>query len=224
VRRAGWLHDIGRIGISSRVWGHPGPLSPHDWEQVRLHPYYTDRVLDRTAFLRRLGAVASGHHERIDGSGYFRGARTPQLSRGARVLAAADVFHAMTEPRPHRAALSARVAAAELGREVAAGRLDGDAADAVLTAAGQEGGRRRRRSVAGLTPREVQTLAQLARGLSIKQIARVFGIAPKTVDGHIQRIYAKTGVSTRAGATLYAMQHDLIDIVGGSGEDREISP
>ena len=139
------------------------------------------------------------------------------------MLAAADVFHAMTEPRPHRDALSPQAAAAELRDEVVAGRLDGDAADAVLIAAGQQGGRRSRRSVAGLTPREVQTLSQLARGLSIKQIARVFGIAPKTVDGHIQRTYAKIGVSTRAGATLYAMQHDLIDI-DGRGEDREISP
>lgn len=96
-RRAGWLHDLGRVGVSASVWNHPGPLTPHQWEQVRLHPYYTDRVLDRTPFLRRVGAIASAHHEHVDGTGYFRAVRAVQLPMPARVLAAADAYHPMTE-------------------------------------------------------------------------------------------------------------------------------
>ena len=106
IRRAGWLHDIGRFGVSSGVWAEPGPLSAHQWEQVRLHPYYTSRVLDRTPFLSRLAAVASAHHERLDGSGYFRGSRAAQLTAASRLLAAADAYHAMGERRPHRPALA----------------------------------------------------------------------------------------------------------------------
>jgi HD-GYP domain-containing protein (c-di-GMP phosphodiesterase class II) len=137
ARRAGWLHDLGRVGVSAAVWNHPGPLTPHQWEQVRLHPYYTDRVLDRTPFLRRLGAIASAHHERVDGTGYFRAARSVQLPLPARVLAAADAYHAMTEPRPYREPFAPEQAARYLRNEVDAGHLDGQAADAVLQAAGQ---------------------------------------------------------------------------------------
>jgi len=221
VRRAAWLHDIGRIGVSSAVWGHPGPLSAHQREQVRLHPYHTSRVLDRSRYLRRLGEVAAAHHERLDGSGYFRGARAGQLPPAARLLAAADSYHAMTEPRPYRPALSAAAAAAEICAQADQGRLDGTAVDAVLAAAGHRATRRRPAAPCGLTPREVETLGLVARGLSIRQIARALSIAPKTADGHIQRIYAKTGVSTRAGATLFAMSHDLLP---AQPENRENSP
>ena len=117
IRRAGWLHDLGRIGVSSSVWGHPGPLTAHRQEQVRLHSCYTGRVLDRTPFLRGLGALASAHHERLDGSGYVRGARGGQLGPAARVLAAADAYHAMTEQRPYRGPLSPQAAAKELRAE-----------------------------------------------------------------------------------------------------------
>jgi HD-GYP domain-containing protein (c-di-GMP phosphodiesterase class II) len=220
VRRAGWLHDIGRIGISASIWNEPGPLSAHQWEQVRLHPYYTGRVLDRTPFLSRLAAVASAHHERLDGSGYFRATKAGQLNMACRVLAAADAYQAMTEPRPHRPAMAPQAAARELRAGVDAGRLDGTAAEAVLGAAGQPISRRRPQGVAGLTARETDIMRQVARGLSIKQIARELSIAPKTVDGHIQRIYAKIGVSTRAGATLFALSHGLLP----DGENRENSP
>ena len=107
----------------------------------------------------------------------------------------------MLEPRPHRPALGRDRAAEELRGEVRAGRLDGDAAEAVLAAAGQPV-RRRREHVASLTAREIEVLRLVARGLSIKEIGRTLTIAPKTADAHIQHIYAKVGVSTRAAATL----------------------
>jgi DNA-binding NarL/FixJ family response regulator len=132
------------------------------------------------------------------------------LGPAARLLAAADAYRAMTERRPHRAALTASAAAAALRGEVRAGRIDGDAAQAVLAAAGHAP-RRRAERVAGLTTRELEVLRLLAGGLSIRQIAAALTIAPKTADAHIQHIYAKAGVSTRAAATMFAIQHDLVD-------------
>jgi HD-GYP domain-containing protein (c-di-GMP phosphodiesterase class II) len=209
ARRAGWVHDVGRAGISSGIWGKEGPLTADEREQIRLHPYLTDRVLARPAFLRALSGIASMHHERLDGSGYFRGAPAGQQPPLARILAAADAYHAMTEARPHRPALEQGLAARELRAEVKAGRMASDAVDAVLEAAGQPA-RRRRETVAGLTGREVEVLRLLARGLSIKEIGRTLFVAPKTADAHIQHIYAKAGVSTRAAATMFAMQYDLL--------------
>ena len=210
VRRAGLLHDIGRVGVSAGIWTKPGPLSDREWEQVRLHSYYTERVLARPGALARLGALASYHHERLDGSGYHRGAPAVIQSPMARILAAADVYHAMTELRPHRPARTPDAAAEQLRREVRAGRLDSDAVDGVLGAAGQRAGPARRAFAAGLSEREVEVLRLLARGNSIKQIAETLVLAPKTVDNHIQHLYNKIGVSTRAGATLFAIEQNLL--------------
>ena len=209
VRLAGLVHDLGRVGVSARVWGKEGPLSRAEWEQVRLHPYTTERVLDRAESLRDVAAVAAGHHERLDGSGYHRGVPAGVIAPPVRLLAAADAFHAMTEPRPHRPALRPEQAAGQLRREARAGRLDGDAVEAVVAAAGQPVARRRTHA-AGLTPREVEVLRLVARSLSIKAIAAELTVAP-TVDAHLQHIYSKAGVSTRAAATLFAAEHDLLE-------------
>ncbi len=214
VHRAALVHDVGRVGVSATIWNRKGTLSFDQWEKVRMHPYYTDRVLDRPEALRRLAGVASMHHERMDASGYFRRVPGAQQPPGARLLAAADAFHAMLEPRPHREALTRERAAEELRGEVRAGRLDADAVEAVLAAAGQPV-RRRREHVASLTAREVEVLRLVARGLSIREIGRTLTIAPKTADAHIQHIYTKVGVSTRAAATLFAMEHDLVGPFAG---------
>jgi HD-GYP domain-containing protein (c-di-GMP phosphodiesterase class II) len=210
IRRAGLLHDIGRVGVSAGIWGKPAPLSEREWERVRMHPYYTERVLSRPATLARLGALAALHHERLDGSGYYRGLPASMLSPAARVLAAADVYQAMTEPRPHRPALAPEIAAEQLQREVRAGKLDSEAANSVLAAAGHPVRTMRRELVAGLSEREVEVLRLIARGHSKKQIATLLIVAEKTVDNHIQHIYNKIGVSTRAAATLFATEHDLL--------------
>jgi HD-GYP domain-containing protein (c-di-GMP phosphodiesterase class II) len=195
--------------VSSLVWEKPGPLSHGEREQVRLHPYYTERVLARPRRLAELGRLAAAHHERLDGSGYHRCVPASLLSPPARILAAADAYRAMTEPRPHRPALAANAAAAALRDDARAGRLDGDAVHAVLTAAGHAP-RRRADHIAGLTARELEVLQLVARGLTTREIARRLVIAPKTADAHIQHIYAKIAVSTRAAATMFAMQHDLV--------------
>ena len=132
-------------------------------------------------------------------------ARAP--SRRARLLAAADAYHAMTEPRPHRSPLSPEQAAETLGEDGRAGLFDADAVSAVLEVAGQPVPRIER--PAALTDREAQVIALLARGLQTKQIAGVLGVSVKTADRHIEHAYRKIGVSTRAAAALFAMEHGL---------------
>jgi HD-GYP domain-containing protein (c-di-GMP phosphodiesterase class II) len=210
VRQAGYLHDIGRVGISTAIWGKPAVLTDAEWEQVRLHPYYTERIFVRSRPLAHLGAIGALHHERLDGSGYHRALPAPLLPPVARLLAAADSYHAMTEPRPHRAARPAEVAADMLRHEVRLGRLDGEAVHAVLAVAGHRVSAARREWVAGLSDREVEVLRLVARGLSNKQIAERLGISRQTAGHHIRHIYDKIDVTTRAAATLFAMQHNLV--------------
>lgn len=209
LRRAGWVHDVGRVGISAALWGKAGSLTTSEWERVRLHAYYTDRVFARVGWRSDLFTLASMHHERTDGSGYFRGAPASIQSPGARILAAADAYHAMTEPRPHRPAFDSKEAAAQMADEIRAGRIDSDAGDVVLQASGERA-RRRRTHVAGLTAREIEVLRLVAQGLSTREIAGALTVSVKTADRHIQNIYSKVGISTRAGATLFAIQHDLV--------------
>jgi DNA-binding CsgD family transcriptional regulator len=157
-----------------------------------------------------LGTLAGQHHERLDRSGYPHGRAAGELSASARMLAAADAYCAMTERRPRQPAMTPEMAANGLRAEVRAGRLDGAAVDAVLIAAGHRV-RRRREWPAGLSPREVEVLRLLARGLSNRDVARRLVISEPTVAAHARHIYNKIGVTTRAAATLFAMQNALFD-------------
>ena len=213
LRRAAFVHDIGRLGVSNAVWDKPGELTQSELERVRLHPYLTERMLSFSAALAPLGSIAGQHHERLDGSGYPRGLSGDAISHAGRVLAAADVYHAMTAARPHRPALTAAEAAVALRAQVASSRLDGAAVDAVLRAAGHRV-RRRREWPAGLTPREVEIVRLLARGLTARAIADRLGISPKTAGSHIEHIYLKTGASNRAQLSLFAMKYGLMSEQG----------
>jgi len=209
LRGAGLVHGFGRLGVSNSIWDKPGPLGAGEWERVRLHPYLTERILSQSPALAPYGGLAAQVRERLDGSGYPRRLTGGAIAMTARVLAAADVYQAMCEPRPHRPAHGRDAAARLLRAEVSAGRLDGDAVAAVLAAAGH----RRTSHVtlpAGLTPREVDVLRLLARGASSKEIASVLAISPKTARNHVEHIYAKTGSSSRVAACLFAMQHGLV--------------
>jgi HD-GYP domain-containing protein (c-di-GMP phosphodiesterase class II)/DNA-binding CsgD family transcriptional regulator len=211
IRRAGLVHDLGRAALPTTIWEKRGPLSLGEWERVRLHPYYTERILARSPVLARYGAIAALHHERLDGSGYHRGASGSSIPPSARILAAADVYHALTEDRPHRPAHSPDAASDVVRDEARRGRLDPDAVSAVLAAAGHRAKPVRREWPAGLSDREVEVLRLLARGLPSRRIGEHLSISEKTVGHHISHIYEKLDVSTRAAATFFAMQYGLVN-------------
>jgi HD-GYP domain-containing protein (c-di-GMP phosphodiesterase class II) len=210
LRRAGYLHDIGRIGVPAGFWNTPSPWIAAEWDRAKQHPALTELVLARSTALGHLGTLAGLHHERLDGSGY-RGVRGSFLPVAARILAVADAYHTKIEPRPHREAL-AHVAAGEENRsEVRRGGLDGDVAEALLAAAGHADRAEPTPELpGGLSEREVDVLRLMVRGLSNRRMAEILFISPKTVGHHVEHIYAKLGISTRVGATLFAIQHGLV--------------
>jgi HD-GYP domain-containing protein (c-di-GMP phosphodiesterase class II) len=211
TRWAAYTHDIGELAVPVSTWMRAGALTAREADAARLHPYHGERAL---ASLGREGkdvaALVLRHHERLDGSGYHRYVRGNDLSPAARILAAAEAFQTAKEARPHRPALSDTAAAARLRSAVREGKLCPDAVEAVLTCAGQPARRDVTERLAGLTPREIEILRLIAAGHTTKEAARQLEIAPKTADNHIQSLYSKIGVSTRAGAALYALERGLV--------------
>lgn len=208
VRRAAWIHDVGRVAVSPLIWEKEGALTADETEQVRLHPYHAERVFASNSFLVDVAKVACCHHERLDGSGYHRGVTAKTIDARGRIVAAADTFHALTEPRAYRKPFATSEAAEMVVTMSNNGLLDPAMVQAVVEASGEPPPEVQYPS--GLTEREVEVLGLLARGLLTKQIARHFDVSPKTVDTHIQAAYRKIGVSTRAAATLFALEHGLI--------------
>ncbi len=210
IRRAGWVHDLGRMGVSNSIWDKPGTLSAMERERLQLYPFLSWRILGRVPGMRRVAELAGAHRERLDGSGYPRGLGAGELDPGQCILATADAYQSLLEPRPHRAALLPAQGASRLRGEVVAGRLSGAAVDAVLQAAGFKEARRRSLP-SPLTARELEVLRLLCRGLDNKSIAAALVIAPKTARNHVEHIYVKTGASNRVTATLYALDAGLWD-------------
>jgi len=211
LRWAGYTHDLGELSVPVSAWQRAGPLTSRETDTARLHPYHGERALAAMGGEgQAIAALVLRHHERLDGSGYHRGVRGPDLSPAARILAAAEAFQTAREARPHRPALSDAAAAAKLRGAVREGKLCPDAVAAVLDCAGQPARRATAERLAGLTPREIEVLRLIAAGYTAKEAARHLDIAPKTADHHIQRLYSKIGVNTRAGAALYALEHGLV--------------
>jgi HD-GYP domain-containing protein (c-di-GMP phosphodiesterase class II) len=216
VRRAALVHDVGAIGVSAGILDKPGPLTGVERERIRTHPYLTARTFSKPPALAAIGQLSVLHHERMDGSGYPSGVTADRLPMTARILAAADVYHAVLEPRPHRPAFTPDGAREVLGAEVRAGRLDGDAVRAVLDAAGHRV-RRDPGRAGGLSAREVEVLVLLARGRTKKEIAQDLIISVKTVGAHVEHIYGKLGVTSRGGAALFAMRMGLVGVGDTAG-------
>jgi HD-GYP domain-containing protein (c-di-GMP phosphodiesterase class II) len=204
------LHDLGRVAIPDGVWEKSGELTTSDWEQIRLHPYHSERILSCSPVLEPFASIAGMHHERLDGSGYHRGCKAAEIPIPARVLAAADALQAMTQTRPHRNALTLEEAAEQIDQDARAGRLDPDAVAAVVEAAGGTPQKKAALRPAGLSDREIEVLQLVAQGLSNREVAQRLSISPRTAEHHVQHIYAKIGVSSRAPAALFAMEHGLI--------------
>jgi HD-GYP domain-containing protein (c-di-GMP phosphodiesterase class II)/DNA-binding CsgD family transcriptional regulator len=211
VRLAALLHDLGRASVPNGIWEKPGPLTGAEWERVRLHAYHSERILLRAPALAPLAPIAGTHHERLDGSGYHRQIAGPSIDLASRVLGAADAFQAMTEPRRHRRTFTAAQAGDQLATEAAGGRLDRGAVDAVLAAAGVRRRMGRPHQAGDLTEREIEVLRLIARGHSNREVGRRLFIAPKTVGSHVEHIYGKLGVRSRAAAALFAATSGLID-------------
>jgi HD-GYP domain-containing protein (c-di-GMP phosphodiesterase class II)/DNA-binding CsgD family transcriptional regulator len=211
VYRAGLLHDLGRVSVPTGIWERPGPLGPEEWELVRLHPYHSGRIVARSPLLAPTGPIVSRHHERADGSGYPAGVGASELDSPTCLLAAADVLHALREARPHRPALDD----AGASRVLSSLPLGRDAVRAVLEAAGAPPPKLP--PLPGdLTERELDVLRLLAAGRTKRAVAAQLVISESTVHTHTVHIYAKCGVSTRAGLAMFAMQHGL---VGGAKID-----
>ena len=214
LRRAALVHDFGTSVVPNSIWDKPGPLTRTEFDRVELHPMLTEQMLRRSPALAVLNPVASAHHEKCDGSGYHKRVRADGGDLGACVLVATEIYVGMTTERADRPPLSAGDAAAELRRLESEGVLEPRASRAVLVAAGHGEPRsapgKRQQHPGGLTRREVDVLQLAAKGLTTRQIADRLVISPKTADHHIQHIYGKIDVSTRAAAALWAMQHTVV--------------
>lgn len=211
IRWAGYVHDIGELAVPVSTWLKLVPLSIRETDSIQLHPYHGERALAALGSEGQpVAALVLRHHERLDGSGYHRYAKAPDLSPASRILAAAEIYQTAREARPYRPALSPEAAATRLRTLVREGKLCPDGAEAVLTAVGQ--GSRRASSVRlhGLTPREIEVLRLIAGGKTAKEAAQHLAISPKTADNHIQNLYSKIGVTTRAGAALFALECGMI--------------
>jgi HD-GYP domain-containing protein (c-di-GMP phosphodiesterase class II)/DNA-binding CsgD family transcriptional regulator len=214
VRRAALVHDFGTTGVPNSIWDKPGALTRAEFDRVELHPMLTEQMLRRSPALAALNPVACAHHEKCDGSGYHKRVRADAVDPAACVLAAAEIYVGMTTDRADREAMSAKDAAEGLRRLASEGVTEPRASRAVLVAAGH--GEPRDRTVTraklpgGLSRREVDVLRLAARGLTTQQIAGRLDISAKTADHHIQHIYTKIGVSTRAAAALWATQHAFV--------------
>lgn len=208
LRRAALLHDIGRVGVPTGIWDAPRALGPHERDRVRFHSWETDRILHATPLFGPVADVSAAAHERADGGGYHRGRIPDGVETEVALLAAADVWCACRADRPHRPALAPGAARDVLAAAVAERHLPREPVDAVLAAVAQPA-LAPPAWPAGLTDREVDVLRLVARGASDKQIAADLGITAKTVAHHVQHVYDKIGVRSRAGAALFAVEHRL---------------
>ncbi len=199
---AGSVHDLGVVAAPVRVWRTAPRLGPAEEEQARVHPMWSERLLSRVSGLEQVAACAGRHHERLDGTGYPTGA-VDDLDRSAGILACAEFYVERSR--------MGRTAAAELAALGTARALPAGGVRAVLDAVDAPGPSVVVERPAGLTEREVDVLRLLAGGMTNRQIAEQLGISKRTVGSHVEHIYLKAGVRTRAAATLFAVRHNLID-------------
>lgn len=209
LRRAAALRDIGRAAIANAILEKDGPLTRPEEDEVRMHPYRTERLLARTPVLSREAALAALHHEHEDGSGYHRGVPASGIPIGGKILAAVEAFLEATQPRTGTP-LTAPEACRHLKDLVQRGELDGDVVKAVTAAVEGRSKPLRRVTPAGLTERQVEVLRLIAKGLGNKEIAKALVVSPRTAEHHVQDIYFKIGVASRAAAALFAMEHQLL--------------
>lgn len=207
LRHAALLHDIGKCAVDNRLLNKSGDLSNSERLEFESHSYQTEYILSHGNPFRTLGALPSTAQERFDGSGYHR--RVDQKGVPENLLAAANLYDELVFDRPGRPAMSAKEAADHLTEQSRSGALMPSAVEAVLKATGSPTKTARKALPFGLTRREAQVIACLARSETTAQIAARLGISAKTADHHIQSIYSKTGVRGRAPIAMLAVEHGL---------------
>ena len=215
IYHAALVHDIGIVAVPSFVLNKSeDTLTESEREQVRLHPYHSERVLSKVPALEPIIPLVAAHHERMDGRGYYRGLRGSEIPLGARIIAVADRFDELTHDAPDGRGRESDQAV-EVMREEVEGRFSPDVFEVLLeelSGVDRSHRQRTRRQEwpARLTDREVDVLRLIARGLNRRQVAGALFIAEGTVRSHLEHIYDKIGVSSRAAATLFAVEHNLL--------------
>jgi HD-GYP domain-containing protein (c-di-GMP phosphodiesterase class II) len=211
VRRAALVHAVGLAGVPAYTLNKEGPASEVDIERLRLHPYYTERILANVPAMRRIASVAAMHHERVDGQGYPHRLPGSQIPVAARIVAVADAYQELTEDRPGNTALASSAAVKVLQSEVGT-RFDGDCVDALAQGTGTPRTAAAQRAwPSGLTEREVQVLRLVAKGMTVKEIAKQLVVSDSTARHHLEHIYDKASVSSRAGAVMFAVENGLLN-------------
>lgn len=213
LRRAALTHDLGLVAVPSFVLDKPrAKLTRSEWEQVRLHPYHGERILSNVPALRAAAGLVGAHHERIDGDGFPRGLTERQTPVGAQIIAVSDRFDELTHDAPDRSALAPEEALKVMEQEVGSSFSAG-VFEPLKGALGfpQAAAPSRREWPAGLTDREVEVLRLAARGFNRRETASKLSVSESTVRTHLEHIYAKIGVSSRAAATLFAVEHELLN-------------
>jgi HD-GYP domain-containing protein (c-di-GMP phosphodiesterase class II)/DNA-binding CsgD family transcriptional regulator len=205
VRRAALTHDVGLVAVPASILHKERRLTEAEFERYRLHTYYTERILSRSEMLRPISLVASAHHEAVDGSGYHKGLEGGQLTLPMRVVAVASAYDETTagsssaDPEPVLTAMAA------------SGRYDESCLSALAAELGTARPVRPRSAYpAGLTEREAEVLKNIASGLTVRQTAQKLVVSEHTARHHLESVYSKVGVSSRAGAVLFAVENDLL--------------
>lgn len=209
IGKAALIHGLGRAAVSNHLWNTAGPLPYGATERVHLVPYWTQKATRSISELRVPGEIAAHAYERLDGSGYYRGAPAQALDAENRLLGTAVAWVALRSARPWRPAYSESEAATLLKQDAERGLFDGEICDAVIAAARGERTFTQPKSTL-LTPRECDILLQISQGSSNKEVARNLAISPSTVRTHMESIFRKLGCSTRAAATLKGLTLGLI--------------
>lgn len=207
--KAALIHGLGRAAVSNQLWNTAGPLPYGATERIHLVPYWTQKASRQISELTAPGEIAAHAYERLDGSGYFRGALGDAQCAECRLLAASVAWVALRSDRPWRPAHSESEAARLLKQEASRGLFDADICEAVIAAARGERRLPQPKSTL-LTARECSILLEISRGASNKEVARRLDISPSTVRTHMESIFRKLGCSTRAAATLKGLTLGLI--------------
>jgi HD-GYP domain-containing protein (c-di-GMP phosphodiesterase class II) len=211
LRCAALVHDVGKVTVPFSILAKGDQRSLSEWETYRLHPYYTQRILERVEALQDLAPAAAAHHEWMNGQGYHRQLRGVQIPLHGRILAVADTYVRLLQPQEdHKDSTSVlRQMRSQVGSQFDAVCYDA-LATAVTGVSDLASVPLRPRKVGNLTEREVEVLSLLAQGDKSPQIARKLDISRKTVEHHLAHIYDKIGVTCQTAAVVYAVQQGLV--------------